>query len=708
MEFLHWWAIGIGGLSIAAPVVVHFMTKPRPVPFGLSTIRFLNEVIQQRRAKARLRDLLVLLLRTLCIALLAMALARPLFSDRPQVAAEPTRDSQRVLIVDQSHSMQAGSGGVTCWSSAVVSALLYLDSAQGMQAGVVLAGAKARPVFNQMSPNLASLRKAIEQAKPVAERCDTKAAIEEAAKLLEKADGESKELVIISDFQRSNWGTLMLDLVPKGTKIQFHSVALPDRNNVGITAARVSTEPIVGQPVNLEIDVANYSSVESKIKCKIQLAGLARTLEATVPPETTRTLTESLTFDEVGWKHGWVRLISNLDVLPEDDERPVAIRVRPRIQVLLISRQNVREIPSSSFYVQQALDVALLGKAEQSDSTEGKSVVQRVHPDRDPQRNWPNCDVYVLDHPGALSNETLQLVASQLKRGRGLLYIASELVDASNMAQLGDLLGSDFQPPVQLLPPNDNQARKELTVRKVQGRLGPFQVLGSSSPANLLRAVRFQGGLATQANTSGIADEIIAELSDTSALMYVTGVGAGQIAVINADLGKSNWAVQPTFLPVLSELTQALLAGRSQSESASPGEPLVRLLPPTLTSESILKARTIDGLPPLDAEFGKWQWVANQGSVIWNWPEPPGPGVYALEENNAPVWMVTTAAPGTESDLSTLEKDVLTERVSSGRKVGFSTSGDDQRPKDDLWKWLIVACLCGLVGEVVLLRWNRM
>jgi Aerotolerance regulator N-terminal/von Willebrand factor type A domain len=333
MEFLHWWAIGIGGLSLAAPVVVHFLTKPKPIPFGLSTIRFLNEVIQQRRAKSRLRDLLVLLLRTLCIALLAMALARPLFSDRPQVVAEASRNAQRVLIIDNSHSMQSGSGGVTCWSAAVASALQYLDSAQGMQAGVVLAGAKPRPVFHQMSPNLASLRMAVEQASPVAERCDAKAAIEAAAKLLEQANGESKDLVIISDFQRSNWGTLQLDSVPQGTKIQFHSVALPDANNVAITAARVSTEPIVGQPVNLEIQVANYSNIESKVNCQIQVAGLTRTLETTVPPETTRTLTESVTFDEVGWKYGWIRLINNLDVLPDDDERPLAIRVRPPVQV---------------------------------------------------------------------------------------------------------------------------------------------------------------------------------------------------------------------------------------------------------------------------------------------------------------------------------------------------------------------------------------
>lgn len=704
MEFLNWWAIGIGGLSVAAPIVVHFLTKPRPVAYSLSTIRFLNEVIQQRRAKSRLRDLLVLLLRAICIALLAMALARPLMSDRPKVTTEASRDSQRVIVLDNSHSMMAGSGGVTSWSSAVASTLQFLDSAQGLNAGVVIAGAKPRAVFQQMSPNLAALRKAVQQAKPVSERCDTRAALEEAAKLLEQQPGDLKELVIISDFQRSNWGTLMLELIPQGTQIQFHSVGLPDTSNVAIVSARASTEPIVGQSVNLEIEVANYSEIESKIRCEIALGSYSRTLETTLAPQTSRTLTDSVVFDEVGWKHGWVRLLGNLDVLVEDDQRPIAVRVRPPVQVLLLTRQSPREVPSSSFFLQEVLDVALATSGD----GKSKSVVQRVHPDRDPIRSWPACDVYVVDHPGSLSKEVLQLISSQLKRGRGLLYVASEFVDATNIAQMAELLGTDFQPPVQLLPPNDQQARKDLTIRKAQSRSGPFQVLGSNNAASQLRSVRIQGGLSTQPNPSGIADEVLAELSDTSTLLYLTSVGAGQVAVVNADLGKSNWAVQQTFLPVISELTQSLLAGRSQSEAASPGEPLVRLLPPTLSSESVLKARTIDGIPPQDGEFGKWQWFADQASMVWNWPEPTGPGIYALEEEGVPVWLATTAAPAIESDLSTIDKQVLTERLSGTRPVGFSSSSDDERPKDDLWKWLIVACCFGLVSEVVLLRWNRM
>ncbi|MFY7876395.1 MAG: hypothetical protein ACOVQM_13170, partial [Pirellula sp.] len=169
--------------------------------------------------------------------------------------------------------------------------------------------------------------------------------------------------------------------------------------------------------------------------------------------------------------------------------------------------------------------------------------MQRVHPSRDALRTWPSADVFVLDHPGSLEEEALQMLASQMRRGKGLLYITSEMVDATNLQQFADLLGNDFQPPVEMIPPVENAARKDLFVRKVQSRDGPFSVLGTNNAAPLLKAVRFQGGLATRASANGMSDQILAELSDTSALMYLSSVGSGQLAVLNADLMRSNWSV---------------------------------------------------------------------------------------------------------------------------------------------------------------------
>ncbi len=192
MSFLHWWAIGIGVAALAAPLAVHFLTKPKPVPFALSTVRFLQEVIEQRKARSRFRDWLILLLRSLCIALLALALARPLLKQPAAVPTGSTGDTARIILIDASQSMSAGSNGVTAWSQAQASGLQYLDVGSGTKANVIFAGAVPRSVFDTLSSNLAGLREAVKQTRSRAERAEPRAALELAGRMLSEVAGEKK------------------------------------------------------------------------------------------------------------------------------------------------------------------------------------------------------------------------------------------------------------------------------------------------------------------------------------------------------------------------------------------------------------------------------------------------------------------------------------------------------------------------------------
>ncbi len=710
MEFLNAWAIGIGVLAIGAPLAVHLLTKPRPTAMPLSTIRFVNEVIRQRRARNRLRDWLLLLLRMLCVALLAMALARPLWNERPAVPTTPETGSHRIILMDQSLSMMAGRGGVTAWSTAVASALPFLNQSGDMRAAVILVGAKPRPVFDQWSPNLGALREAVTQAKPIAEQAEPRAALELAARLFDQAPAGTKELVIVSDFQRANWGTLLIDLIPQDVRIQFQSVAQDSLANVAVTDVRWDGQPVAGQALSLHIDVANYSDQSVNIRCALDMSTVQRSQTATLQPQSTATLSESVSIDALGWHHGWVRLENNLDVLPDDDARPFAWHVRAPLKVALLTRQPKNQIPSSSFYLEQSLGVALAPNAWGAKDTVGDDewkVVERLNPSRDSVGQWPASDVFVLDHPGQLSDEALQHLANRLRRGKGLLYVTDELVDAMNLRRLAEILGSEFQPPIELLPDDVSRARKDLFVRQANSRQRPFDVLASSNVAALLRPIRFAGGLPTKTIAEGLRSLVLAELSDTSSLLYITRVGAGSMAVLNTDLGRSNWPVQPTFLPVVGELIQGLV-GQGAQRQANCGEPLVRSFSESVDRDATLVGRTIAGPPPQDGSFGTWEWNAMQGALVWNWQEPAGAGIYALDLDSVPEMMVATSTPAVESDLSTLPKEILTSRLSGTRKVGYATVESAESTTDQLWNWLILACLGGLVMEIAALRWSRM
>ena len=85
MSFLHPWAVWVGAAAVALPVVVHLLTRPRPRRLPLSTVRFVREVLRQRRARDRLRNLVILGLRAIAVLLIALAIARPLTATRPLV-----------------------------------------------------------------------------------------------------------------------------------------------------------------------------------------------------------------------------------------------------------------------------------------------------------------------------------------------------------------------------------------------------------------------------------------------------------------------------------------------------------------------------------------------------------------------------------------------------------------------------------------------
>jgi hypothetical protein len=526
-----------------------------------------------------------------------------------------------------------------------------------------------------------------------------------AGSMLSAAQAKNRELVIISDFQRTNWGTARMDALPAETDVQFHSVASPVLDNIAITGTRFAAQPMIGQPAEMEVDLANFSDIDRELTCNIKVGRWQRSLTTSVPARSSRTLTQTLAIDQLGWIHGSVSLMSNLDAVVADDSRPLVVEVRDAPQIVLISRQPASASLTSSWYLQQALNVAF---ADQRNET----PVQRLHRGRTTPALWPESDVYVIDHPGSLDDDAIAFLTARVRRGRGLLYVTSELADAMNMKKLAASLGSGFEPPVELSAASSDRSREELFVSRVASRRRPFRLLGNSVES-ALRPVRFSGGFPNARTDEGLRDQVLAELSDSSALLYITAADAGRISVLNTDLTQSNWPVQPTFVPILAELIDELLRGGTNAAEAICGEPLVRVLPPSVQNiDELTVVPATEATPPAD-DYGQYRTTgadegpSGGGSYVWTWPEPIGPGVYEVRHGATVAMAVALAAPASESDLQTLDESVLRDRIGKGRNVGYSTPADDDRNDDRWWTWLIVFCTLGLIVELGLLRGFR-
>src|SRR2546425_2315960 len=66
-----------GGLAIASPIIIHLLAKKQIKRVVWAAMRFLKVTVDRNKRKMNLEDLLLLALRCLLLALLALALARP-------------------------------------------------------------------------------------------------------------------------------------------------------------------------------------------------------------------------------------------------------------------------------------------------------------------------------------------------------------------------------------------------------------------------------------------------------------------------------------------------------------------------------------------------------------------------------------------------------------------------------------------------------
>ncbi len=303
----------------------------------------------------------------------------------------------------------------------------------------------------------------------------------------------------------------------------------------------------------------------------------------------------------------------------------------------------------------------------------------------------------MIDHSGKLSSESVKLIAGMLRRGRGLLYVASEPVDATNLKMLAESAGSDLKMPVEFSPPSAGQQRRDLFPAEWRKDQAPFDQLGQTMNA-VAGTLRFSGGLSSRRLEGGLIDDIVATFSDRSACLVITSFGAGTLAVLNGDLAESDLPASPLFVPLIGELCGRLLSGNAIPDASASGEPFAAYLP---SDAGDSKSLTILG--PGGAPLPSDQLAEDGGFVVWRSDAASPPGVYQIKRGANTAFALATDCPPTESDLEAIDPTTLKSRLAAGRSVYFKGAGDEP-PRDQAWSWFLVACAVCMMGELGILK----
>ena len=185
----------LGLFAAAIPAVLHLLSRLSPPTVPFPAVRYLAETEQRQSRRLKLRHLLLLLLRTGLIASLVLAAARPVARVAVGRAHAPTA---LALVLDNSLSSGAVVGGGRVLDRLVTRARdVVRRVAPADRLWLMLADGVPRPVSPDEALGL------LDSVAPSPRRLDLGRAARTAQGVVASAGLPDREIVLLSDLQRS-------------------------------------------------------------------------------------------------------------------------------------------------------------------------------------------------------------------------------------------------------------------------------------------------------------------------------------------------------------------------------------------------------------------------------------------------------------------------------------------------------------------------
>jgi hypothetical protein len=540
----------LAGLAAAAiPILIHLFTRRRPRPVEFSSLEFLAEVHQSEIRRLKLKQWLLLALRTLAIAALALAMARPV--TRSHTAGHAGAASTLVALVDVSGSMGAeGADGrpLTAAARRVVDDLLA-TLGPGDEMWLVPYDRAPRPVSEKPTGDAGRLRTAAAALAPGADVTAHGPALEAAAHALRDARALNRELFWISDFQASGFASSAARFAaPEGPWGSAHVYLVPlaprSRANAALTRAALAPSDT---GVALAVDAEGFGVTPGDFPVEARAfapgggagASLGRgyvSLPARGPGSALLPLAGA---PEAG---GEVLLPD--DALALDNRRVFASGRAGALRVLL--REDVEDSP-----LRFALEAGGAASGMTVEAVDAAGLVKGA----------ADADVIVIGDVARPGPAELQAVLDHARGGGALLLVPGLRADAAawNDALLAGL-GAGRLGPEELAPPG---AAWRL-VREAAGH--PVLDGFPARPGEPLSTARFS---AVRTFRPGPHARVLAQFDPAHPAL----VEAGHVLVLATPLdpSRSDFATSGAFLPLLHQCVRVLGRGTAAA-SLAPGD----------------------------------------------------------------------------------------------------------------------------------------
>lgn len=578
---------------MVVPVLIHLFGRRRPRLVRFPSLMLLEAAPLRRRSPLRVRRLLSLLMRAGAVALLALALARPVARWGGLAWLSPTGPVHAVVL-DCSASMDAGGNFHRARDAAreVLQAL-----APGSRVLMVLGRADLAQIAEARPVSRETALEALDAVSVLAERTRAADVIGAVATRMEQL-GSPGNLFFITDLQRSSYE----EVTRPASSVQVVIVAVKGgvSGNRAISEVRPA-EPVAlkGRPVQARLRVDVWGQVPAgRVPVTVKLGGYSSAVGVNAAAEGSSWADVTLFPPSTGVHAGAMSL--PCDRFPADDSRWIALHVRQSLRVLIVGDEQ------RSRYLRAALDPF----------GDERAVVrvQVVAAQALGAADLGGQDVVVLADPSPLAEGELEALVSEVQRGLGLLVFAGPRALPAWYAQI--LLPAVGLGDVRL--GKDQRVEDGYALVIDERSAGPLTVFADPTAGDLSTA-RFAAFRQVALASAG-ATTVWARYADGTPAVLGTGLGRGRVGLLNMapDDSWSDLVRQAAFVPLVHRLVYYLAGGRQLAVQEAPvGEATVGLAPED-AGRLALRRFGSAGEEPLEVETGRWRQIATE------------PGVYRL------------------------------------------------------------------------------
>ena len=523
-----------GLAAVAIPVLVHLVRREERASFAFPSLMFLERIPVREHRRRSIRHWWLLWLRCLIVAMLCLAFAKPFVDWPADMLGALTESRDRVVLLDRSLSMQYGSR----WDDALAEVREAVGELGPRDRVSLVLFDHDTLVTHKLATDHAPLKAMLSGLEAGHGHTDIIGAVERAGAILANSNAQIREIVLISDFQRtgieSGDRAGMATGIAPGIDVIPRPISGPEEANATVAAVKLQRKPLgAGDSVALTARIVNAGSVpveETDLVLEVDGQVREQTVLSLAPGEThDATFRLVLAPDELLQ----VRIGLGADALEADNSFHIIVSGATAISVLLLENRAAR--PEQALHLLEAL--------RQGDNP-GFRVVRRTVAELR-ESDLDTAGVVILNDAPIPGGHLGKRLEAFLQVGGGLLVVTGRRALGSWPNEEQGIVPGRLGPPVERSGTN---AARLLRINTLHPALAAFASAGGGdlSAAQVFRYRRLTGV---------DNDAVLARYDDESVALAERSVGRGRVLVLTTSLDPS-WntlALQPGYLPFLHE-----------------------------------------------------------------------------------------------------------------------------------------------------------